>query len=68
MTWWGDFKLDYPTILLISAKTVYPEKFSDIKVNKWVNDYHKELYGLNDNQAQRLKEIQLLDWMDSNDF
>jgi len=68
LTWWGDFKLDYPTILLISAKTVYPEKFSDIKVNKWVNDYHKELYGLNDNQAQRLKEIQLLDWMDSNDF
>ncbi|KYC49001.1 MAG: corrinoid ABC transporter substrate-binding protein [Candidatus Methanofastidiosum methylothiophilum] len=68
LTWWGDFKLDYPTIMLISAKTVYPDKFKDIKVNKWVNDYHKKLYGLNDEQSQRLKEIQLLAWMDSNDF
>jgi iron complex transport system substrate-binding protein len=68
LTTWGDFRLVYPTILLISAKTTYPEKFSDIKVNKWINDYHKELYGLNDEQAQKLKEIQLLGWMDTNDF
>lgn len=68
LTWWGDFRLEFPTILLIAAKSAYPERFEDISVAEWLNEYHKTLYGLDDTQAQRLKEIQQLDWMDSQGF
>lgn len=68
LTWWGDFRLEFPTILLIAAKSAYPEQFEDIQVGEWLNEYHKTLYGLNNEDAQRVKEIQQLDWMDSREF
>ena len=68
LTWWGDFRLEFPTILLIAAKSAYPERFEDINVAEWLNEYHKTLYGLDDAQAQKIKEIQQLDWMDSLGF
>jgi len=68
LTWWGDFRLEFPTILLIAAKSAYPEQFEDINVAEWLNEYHQTLYGLDDAQAQRIKEIQQLDWMDSHGF
>ena len=37
LTWWGDFRLEFPTILTISAKTAYPEKFKDVKVSEIVD-------------------------------
>ena len=68
LTWWGDFRLEFPTILLIAAKSAYPEQFQDIEVGKWLNEYHRELYQVTEEEAQRLKEIQQLDWMDSRGF
>ncbi len=68
LTWWGDFRLEFPTILLIAAKSAYPEQFEDINVSEWLDEYHQALYGLDDAQAQRIKEIQQLDWMDSHGF
>lgn len=68
LTWWGDFRLEAPTILLISAKSVYPEQFEDINVGQWLNEYHMSLYGLTEEQAQELKVVQELDWMDNEGF
>lgn len=68
LTWWGDFRLEFPTILLIAAKSAYPERFEDVAVNEWLDEYHKVLYGLNDERAQKMKEIQQLDWMDARQF
>jgi len=53
---------------MISAKSAYPNEFADIKVGQWLDKYHKELYGLSDSKAQELKKIQLLKWMDDNNF
>lgn len=68
LTWWGDFRLEVPTILLISAKSVYPDRFADIDVASWLNEYHMALYGLTQEEAQELKVTQQLDWMDGAGF
>ena len=68
LTWWGDFRLEVPTILLISAKSVYPDRFADIDVGTWLNEYHMALYGLTQEEAQELKVTQQLDWMDGAGF
>ena len=68
LTWWGDFRLEFPTILLISAKSAYPAQFADLDVGEWLDDYHKVLYGVDDAGAQKLKQVQLLTWMDDQNF
>lgn len=68
LTWWGDFRLEFPTILTISAKTAYPEKFKDVKVSEIVDQYHKKLYGLSDEKIKELREVQLLSWMEERGF
>lgn len=68
LTWWGDWRLEVPVILTISAKAAYPEKFSDIKVSNYVDEYHKKLYGLNDEKIKELRRVQHLEWMDQKDF
>ena len=68
LTWWGDFRLEVPTILLISAKSVYPDRFADIDVGTWLNEYHMALYDLTQEEAQELKVTQQLDWMDGAGF
>ena len=68
LTWWGDFRLEVPTILLIAAKSAYPQQFQDIQVGEWLNEYHQQLYGLDEAGAQHLKEVQQLTWMDEAGF
>lgn len=68
LTWWGDFRLEVPTIMMISAKSVYPELFEDIDVGQWLNEYHMALYNLSEEDAQQLKVVQQLDWMDDEGF
>lgn len=68
LSWWGDFRLDTPTILLISAKTVYPEQFSDVNVYEWLMNHYKELYGLTGEDADELAKVQKLEWMKEKDF
>lgn len=68
LTWWGDFRLEVPTIMMISAKSVYPDLFADINVGNWLNEYHMALYNLSEADAQQLKVVQQLDWMDDEAF
>lgn len=68
LTWWGDFRLDTPTILLISAKTVYPDQFADINVYSWLMDHYKELFGLSGSEAEELAKVQQISWMKSKGF
>lgn len=68
LTWWGDFRLDAPTILLISAKTVYPEQFADINVYQWLLNHYKVLYGITGAEAEELATVQQLDWMKEKNF
>ena len=68
LTAYGDIQLELPVILMIEAKGTYPEKFTDITVSEWAEDYYKELYNINDDKAKELKEIQKLNWMDEYDF
>ncbi|MDO4768824.1 MAG: ABC transporter substrate-binding protein [Brachymonas sp.] len=68
LTWWGDWRLEVPVILSISAKAAYPEKFADFHVNQYVDEYHKKLYALNEEKAKEIKEAQLLGWMEKYGF
>lgn len=68
LSWWGEFRLDTPTILLIAAKTVYPDQFADINVYNWLMNHYKELYGLTGDQAEELAKVQKLDWMKEKNF
>lgn len=68
LTWWGDFRLEFPTILMIAAKSAYPERFADIRVGEWLNDFHQQLYRIDEAGAQTLKQVQQLDWMDDAQF
>ncbi|WP_440954515.1 ABC transporter substrate-binding protein [Methanosarcina sp. Mfa9] len=66
--WWGDFGLEFPTAILIEAKSAYPEEFADIEINEWLTEYHKNLYGLNDTQCRELAAQQYLEWIYVKDF
>lgn len=61
--WWGDFCLEFPTVILLEAKSTYPDSFNDIKISQWQGDYHKFLYGINDSQTIGLADQQRLKWI-----
>lgn len=61
--WWGDFCLESPTVILLEAKSTYPDLFKDVNVSQWQGDYHKFLYGINDTQTIGLAEQQHLKWI-----
>ena len=55
-------------MLMIEAKGTYPEKFSDITVSEWAEEYYKEIYHISDDEVKELKTIQGLDWLDEYEF
>lgn len=61
--WWGDFCLEFPTVILLEAKSTYPDRFEDITVHEWLTEYHSELYGINETQAVGLAGQQYLQWV-----
>lgn len=61
-------RLDFPISLMIEAKFTYPERFKDVNVGKWVNDYHKKLYGIDEETAQEIKRGLCLEWLDDTGF
>ena len=65
LTWWGDFRLEFPTILLISAKAAYPEHFKDVNVNEWLDKHHKLLFNLSDSELEEIKRVQGLEWLEN---
>lgn len=64
----GDIQLDLPIILLIEAKGTYPEKFSDINVSEWIEEYYMDIFGISKDMAKELKNTQGLDWVDTYGF
>jgi iron complex transport system substrate-binding protein len=64
----GAIQLELPLMLMIEAKGTYPEKFSDITVSEWAEEYYKEIYHISGDEAKELKPIQGLDWLDEYDF
>lgn len=56
-------RLSFPVSLMVAAKAIYPEKFEDIKVNDWVDEYHRKLYGVDDKTLQEIKKGMCLEWM-----
>ncbi|PWR69695.1 ABC transporter substrate-binding protein [Methanospirillum stamsii] len=56
-------RLSFPVSLMVAAKAIYPERFGDIKVNDWVDEYHRKLYGVDDDTLQEIKKGMCLEWM-----
>lgn len=61
-------RLEYPIDILVMAKAIYPEVFSDIKVHEFILKFYKDIYGVDDLEAKELRSNQLLDWTVSDDF
>lgn len=61
-------RVKYPLDMLIIAKAVYLEKFSDIKVHEFALKFYKDVYGVDDEIAKKLRSEQILDWMLEYDF
>ena len=64
----GDFGIEIASVLMISAKNAYPKDFEDIPLYDWLNDYHRALYGITVEEAEQLKALQGLSWMDEIGF
>lgn len=61
-------RVEYPIDMLIIAKAAYPKIFSDIKVHEFVLKFYKDVYGVDDETAKKLRSEQILDWMIEYDF
>jgi iron complex transport system substrate-binding protein len=55
-------RLEYPIEVMVMAKAVYPERFTDIDLSVWVLDFYKSVYGVDDEAAAGLRTAQWLDW------
>jgi len=56
-------RLEYPLELMVIAKAVYPELFSDIDLNNWLISYYEGLYGIDEKTAEGLRSVQWMDWV-----
>lgn len=56
-------RVEYPLEMLIVAKAAYPERFSDICVYDLSLQFYKDVYGVDDTLARKLRSAQMLDWM-----
>lgn len=61
-------RVEYLLDMLIIAKAVYPEKFQDIKVHEFALKFYKDVYGVDDETAKKLRSTQILDWTLEYDF
>jgi len=61
-------RLEYPIDLMIIAKAAYPDRFEDIKVNKWVLEFYQNVYGVDEASARGMRSVQWLDWAVEEDF
>ncbi len=61
-------RLDFPVTLMIEAKAIYPDRFEDVIVGDWVDEYHRNLYGVDEETVQEIKKGLCLEWMDDAGF
>jgi iron complex transport system substrate-binding protein len=55
-------RLEYPIDVMVIAKAAYPERFSDIDLGKWLVDFYKNVYGVDEETAKALRSAQWMDW------
>lgn len=57
-------RLEFPINLMIEAKAVYPERFSDVELETWTRDYFVELYGSNETTTDELMDALMLEYLE----
>jgi len=57
-------RLDFAMTLMIEAKCVYPERFKDIDLNEFVDNYYKDVFDVSDDKVEKLKLTQRLRWLE----
>jgi len=57
-------RLDFVMTLMIESKHIYPERFEDIDLNEFVDEYYKNVFGVSDDQVEKLKLTQRLRWLE----
>lgn len=55
-------RLEYPIDVLIIAATTYPDRFADLSLDRWICNFYRQLYGVDEATAERLLSGQWLDW------
>jgi iron complex transport system substrate-binding protein len=55
-------RLEYPIDVMVIAKAAYPDRFADIKLDEWLLEFYKNVYGVNDEKARELRTAQWMDW------
>ncbi|MFW5753348.1 MAG: ABC transporter substrate-binding protein [Marinilabiliaceae bacterium] len=57
-------RLELPISLMVAAKAVYPERFIDIDLKKWIHNYIAELYGADEKMVQRIMNCLMLEYLE----
>ncbi|HIH36601.1 MAG TPA: ABC transporter substrate-binding protein [Methanocellales archaeon] len=57
-------RLEFPINLMIEAKAVYPERFEDIDLDEWIDNYFQGLYHIDDKTVEELKKTQMLYYLE----
>ncbi|BBO82341.1 hypothetical protein DSCO28_29070 [Desulfosarcina ovata subsp. sediminis] len=57
-----DKRLKYPIDIMVMAKTAYPDRFFDIDLADWLIDFYRNVYGVNEQTAEKLRAVQWMDW------
>ena len=61
-------RLSFPITLMIEAKAVYPERFEDVNVGEWVDEFNRELYDVDGDTIKEIKTGLCLEWLDDVGF
>ena len=57
-----DKRESYPIEAMVIAKAAYPEKFSDVDMGKWLIEFYKNVYNVDDSTARKIASAQMMDW------
>ncbi|BBO82348.1 ABC transporter substrate-binding protein [Desulfosarcina ovata subsp. sediminis] len=57
-----DKRLEYPIDIMVMAKTAYPDRFADIDLTDWMIDFYRNVYGVDEHTAAKLRAVQWMDW------
>jgi len=57
-----DKRLEYPIDAMVIAKAAYPKKFQDIDLAAWLIEFYRNVYGVDEATAAKLRSAQCLDW------
>ncbi len=58
-----DKRLEYPIDVMVMAKAIYPERFADINLERWLIDFFKNVYDVDEDTADGLLSALWMDWV-----